>query len=372
MIGKCYKDVPYDHLMLQTKSASAKLNNLAYTLPNIQSAGGVCAMQADYSSRVGKSLGVPAAYIGGEAVSGDLHAWVMWVEVQQVTRTSIVFTLESEGRYNIDKYYVGNLKDPQTGEKITDRDMELRLQTVGLNPLAKRHAALAMRAYPLISAEAKLDFPARQTYLASVTRLCPGNEDAWLTLAKMSREGEIAKADHKRMLGMLDQFFSTFRAFPDFTWKVFDDFIAFQENPVQRAKLYERLVQLYETGSRPDLACEARLKLTEYHLADNKTDAAIQGLALTIKKFPDEGRYVPKMLDRLDKICEGDAKAEASLSQFYLSFLPLIPPKRQNTPSKYCMSMYQRGIDRMKQAGNLQAAAAIEGELAKLRGGNPR
>ena len=62
MIGKCYAEVPYDQLMLETGSAQAKMNGHVYTLASLSEHGGVCAHQADFASRVGKSLAVPAAY----------------------------------------------------------------------------------------------------------------------------------------------------------------------------------------------------------------------------------------------------------------------------------------------------------------------
>jgi len=57
MFGSCYKDCPYDTVMLQTSSQICKLDSKEYNLPNIQQFGGVCAMQADYAARIGKSLG---------------------------------------------------------------------------------------------------------------------------------------------------------------------------------------------------------------------------------------------------------------------------------------------------------------------------
>ncbi|MCH8841262.1 MAG: hypothetical protein IH831_11440, partial [Planctomycetes bacterium] len=64
--GKCYHDVPYDHQMLKSKSEVTKLNGYPYDLPTIRQLGGVCAHQADFASRVGKSMGIPAAYVRGE------------------------------------------------------------------------------------------------------------------------------------------------------------------------------------------------------------------------------------------------------------------------------------------------------------------
>ncbi|MHB8899728.1 MAG: Ig domain-containing protein, partial [Thermoguttaceae bacterium] len=157
MIGKCYGNVPYDDEMLASGGEIVKLASKDYTLPNLLAFGGVCAMQADFASRVAKSVGVPAAYVGGESRYGDHHAWVMWVELKIATDSSITFTLESHGRYRGDRYYMGNLTDPKTGQKITDRQLELRLHTVGVNPLAKRQSDLIMAAYPMLRDQ--LDMP---------------------------------------------------------------------------------------------------------------------------------------------------------------------------------------------------------------------
>jgi len=177
MFGACYSDVPYDYQMLKTKSENCKLAGSDYSLPNIRQLGGVCAMQADFAGRVGKSLGVPAEYVTGESNSGDLHAWVMWVELKRVTPASIAFSLESHGRYNLDQYYVGHLKDPQTGRPMTDRDLELALQNIGSNPKGRRHAALLMRAYPQLREQAQMDVNAQLLFLRDVIRLSPGNEE---------------------------------------------------------------------------------------------------------------------------------------------------------------------------------------------------
>lgn len=367
MYGKCYSDVPYDHTMLKSESRTCKLDGKDYSLPNIKQFGGVCAMQADFASRVGKSIGVPAEYVGGEAAGGELHAWVMWVEIKQVTRTSISFTLESHGRYNEDKYYVGTLRDPQTGKGTTDRELELRLQAVGLSPVSFRHAKLVMQAYPQL--REKLGWNANQeiAFLNEVMELCPGNEAAWRQVALLAREGRIGADSNRQMTAMFDKMFRTFGSFPDFTWKVFDDLVQYQKNPKQRNKYYERLVQMYEAAGRPDLACEARLKLSDYLLEDGRAKDVIDGLAFTIKKFPDEGRYVPKLLDKLESVCEGVKGADQQLLRFYQEFIPLIPQKRGNDPSPYCMRMLERAIAKFTAAGQAQQAQGFAVQLAALR-----
>ena len=324
-------------------------------------------MQADFAARVGKSLGVPAEYVSGEANNGGLHAWVMWVEVKQVTKTGISFTLESHGRYFGDKYYVGKLRDPQTGKGITDRDLELRLQAVGLNPLAFRQAKLLMQVYPEL--RDKLGWKPTQeiVFLNDIIEMCPGNEAAWQQVAKLARDGKVTTESYRLVTAMFDKLFRTFANFPDFTWKVFDDLVQYQKNDKQRNKYYERLVQMYEAGGRPDLACEARLLLSDYLLEEGRTKDVIAGLAFTIKKFPEEGRYVPKLLDKLELVCEGIKGADQQVLQFYQEFIPLIPPKRGNSPSEHCMKMLDRAVKKFTAAGQTQQAQVFANQLAKLK-----
>jgi len=366
MIGACYRDVPYDYDLLDRNQP--RLAGQQYTLPNIRAFGGVCAMQADFAARVAKSLGVPAAYVHGEAIQGDRHAWVMWVEVKSVTRDNIVFSLESHGRYRGDKYYVGHLHDPQTAQTITDRQLELRLHTVGIGPLAKRQAALVMRSFPMLREKLAMDVETQLAFINQVISLCPGNEEAWRAAARLSKEGQITESRQiKQIMQLIDRLFVTFAAMPDFTWELFDDLVAFQKNRKQFLSYYERLVMLYQQASRPDLACEARLKYTDYLVEDGKQREAIEGLAYTIKKFPEEGRYVPRLLDRLEAICKDFKGAEEHLVRLYQELLPLIPPDRSGRPSKYFMSMLERAAARFSQYNRPDLAQACQAQLARLR-----
>ena len=372
MIGKCYSEVPYDHVMLETGSAQAKLNGHVYTFANLHQHGGVCAHQADFASRVGKSLAVPAASVGGESTYGDRHAWVMWVELKAVTSKSIVFSLESHGRYRGDKYYVGTLKDPKTGQRCTDRQLELRLHTVGMDPDAKRLSDSVMAAYPVLRDKLTLGVNDQFSFITRTIKLCPGNEEAWTALAGMASNEVVREKHQKQMAGILTQLFGTFGNFPDFTWTIFDDLIAYEERLKERIKLYERLVLSYQMAKRPDLACEARLRLTDLIVEDGREIEAVDGLAATIYLFADEGRYVPRVLDRIEQICQNVEGATPHLLRFYASFLPKIPQMRGDRPSKYCMEMFRRGIARFREHGELAAAQVFEAQLAQIEAGNGR
>lgn len=365
--GKCYSDVPYDTQMLDTGGKVCKLDGKPYTLPNILTLGGVCAMQADYAARVGKSIGVPAEYVTGEGRYGGLHAWVMWVELQQVTKTGIVFSLKSHGRYFDDNYYIGNIRDPQTGTPITDRQLELRLHAVGLDPIAYRMTNLIMSAYPSLLQAAGWNTNEEIVFLNDLIELSPGNEQAWTTVARLARDGKIETASFRLMNTMFEKLFRTFANFPDFTWTVFDDLVSFQKNVKQRNRYFERLVQMYEAAGRPDLACEARILLSDYLVEEGRTKDVLNGLAFTITKFPEEGVFVPKLLDKIEVLAANIKDSEPQVLQLYQKLLQLIPPKRGDRASDYYMSMLDRAAKKFKAAGQTQQAQAYEGQLAKMK-----
>ena len=185
-VGTVYKEIEYDKEMLRTQSKVCKLNDKPYTLPSIREHGGVCAMQADFAARVGKSLLVPAEYVGGEGNSGGLHAWVMWVEVKSVNKDAVQFTLESFGRYNIDQYYVGTLLDPQTGKQMTDRELERRLTAIGNAPHSSRHADLLMRAYPIVRDLKAYTTKQQLAYLNKVLSVYSMCGEAWVEVGRTS------------------------------------------------------------------------------------------------------------------------------------------------------------------------------------------
>lgn len=369
MIGKCRGDVPYDSGML--KGEPPKISGHMFTLPNQKTYGGVCVSQSDFAARVAKSLGIPAFSAGAPNKYGGGHAWMMWVELGTVTATGFTFTLQSEGRFFDDKYYVGSVVEPHTGQGVTDRQLELRLHTLGMDLIAARQTNLVMRAYPMLCDKLKPELPEQLEFLGLVINACPGNEDAWKTLARLSKEGKITKANSKPMLHALDLLIRNFAKFPDFTWVVFDDMTAFEDRVPQRAALYAKLAAMYEKAERVDLSCECRLKHADLLAANGQVSDAMTSLSVAVMLFPDEGRYVPKLLDKLEKLCTGDKKAEAQLARFYQQYLPKVPKMRGDEPSDFCLAMYKRGIDWFNRTGNADMVKYFQMQLALLEEAKP-
>jgi len=370
MIGKIYSDVEYDTVMLRTSSKVCRLNGQDYTLPNILKFGGVCAMQADFASRVAKSLGIPAAYVRGESNSGDYHAWVEWVVLTHVGPNKINFSLESHGRYRGDKYYVGTLYHPQTGGLTTDRQMELELHTVGMDRVAKRHAELVMKSWPMIRQQREMSVGQQFAFLAEVARLCPGNTDAWLGMAAINKSGNVDGKDRRMAVKMLDELFRTYANFPDFTWEVFDDMIGFEPELKKRIALYQRLVAMYVKAQRADLATKAQLKLTDMLLEDEQVEVAGNGLIQMLMAFADDGRNVRPALEKLEELCGSHGEQGAAiLDVFWKNFLPRVPKTRGGTPTEHAHQMHRRALLWYQRRGNAAAVQFVQQEIAKMQAG---
>ena len=239
---------------------------------------------------------MPAAFVGGESQQLGLHAWVMWVEVKAANKSAVNFTLESEGRYLGDHYYTGALLDPQTGVEILDRDMERRLSAAAKDRIGKRQAELVMEYYADVAEANSFDTKKKIQYLRDVLRVSGFNEAAWLELARMARDGE-ATGDHKTaILEQADRLLTVFAQYPDFSWKVAGDLLSVQKDTLNRNHFYERLVTVYETAKRPDWRASAA-QMGRFFSARRRSTRSQRRVWRHDQKFPDEGRYVPKMME---------------------------------------------------------------------------
>ena len=236
--------------MLKTQSKVCKLNDKPYTLASIKENGGVCAMQADFAARVAKSLGVPAEYVGGEANSGGLHAWVMWVEVKaDATRT------RSRSRWN---RTAGTSATTTTSARCSTRRRARRSPTARWSgnsrrsataPHSSRQADLLMRAFPIVRDKKELTTKQQLAYLNKVLALYPMCDAAWLELAALHRDGKLTDAPEATRL--VNKALVTFAKFPDFSWKLVADLLTPQKDKLYRTQTFEKMVAAYEQPRPP-------------------------------------------------------------------------------------------------------------------------
>ncbi len=149
-----------------------------------------------------------------------------------------------------------------------------------------------MRAFPIVRDAKELTTKQQLAYLNKVLTLYPMCDAAWVELAALHHDGKLTDAVEATRL--VDKALITFAKFPDFSWQVVDDLLTPQKDKVYRTRTFEKMAAAYENLGRPDLACEARMKLVEYQTDAKDHKKAFDGLANTVRKFPDEGRYVPE------------------------------------------------------------------------------
>ena len=86
-----------------------------------------------------------------------------------------------------------------------------------------------------------------------------------------------------------------------------------------------------------------------------------------MQRYPDEGNYVPQMLDRLEQLASKIDGGDDAIVQFYAAFLPKVSQKRGNSPSEYCIAIYQRGVSHFQTAGQTQLAQQYSAALTTLQ-----
>jgi hypothetical protein len=371
-----HQDVPYDMEIIKremSKDASAqpKLAGRQYTLENIHTYGGVCAHQADFACRTAKSIGIPAVWCAGSSAYREHHAWWMYAVVTSATRDELKFSLLSDGRFDgKDNFYTGEVLDPQSGTIMLDRDMERRLWLAGTDRVGKRLSNLIMRIYPALALAGAFDTREKVAYLDRCLKVSKYNESAWLEIARLAKAGDLADDNKKIAVGHLASLSQTFAAYPDFIWRIFDD-LAEVATPAERIKQYESVQTQFEKAKRPDLACDARLKLTDLLIADSKQATALAALTTLVKKYPNEGRYVPKMLRQMETVAPSVKDGPTKVASLYTEMIPAMIVYYGSDTISYSAKTIEQARAFMQEHNLKQASATLEtriqGARAKLK-----
>jgi hypothetical protein len=109
------------------------------------------------------------------------------------------------------------------------------------------------------------------------------------------------------------------------------------------------VVALCEKANRADLACAARLKITDFLGAQDKWPLASQGLIYTIKKFPNEGRYVPKMTARLQEVASHYKEGARSLATLYLDLVPAMVLYYEGEDNAFISELYKQAMSYLEE-----------------------
>jgi hypothetical protein len=365
-LGPIYFDVPYDTEMMRSQYQLCKLTGKPYTLESVLKTGGICGMQADFTTRVSKSLLIPSEYVHGESNAGIAHAWVINFDVKTVTKDAITFTVDWGGRYAEQRYYTGTVGIQDANLAYSDRELDRRLTAFAANPQVSRHATLLMRSFRVVR-DARKPAPKQQlAYLNKVLTLYPQCGEAWVELATLHKSGALT--DVAEAMRLFDRVGTVFAKFPDFVRDVSDDLLVAQTDKDARTRAYERLAAACEKVARPDLVCATRLKLAEYQAKAEEYKKAFDGLAAAARKFPDEGRDVPRVTKQMQNLAKEIKDGDVLMAKFWLEFLPRVPALTVGEVSPYCVRIHEQALAYLKAVNRPKEAALVEQSLAKLNG----
>jgi hypothetical protein len=343
-LGKAYHQTPYDTGMVESKFRRGKLRGKPYTLPNILSIGGVCTQRSDLCARIAMNLAIPAAAFEGSNDDTKLHAWVAWINLQEVTENSIKFKLKESGRFKNHYYFVGRATAPQHGRRMFGYEFALDFEALTRSVVAKRQTNLAIRVFNWLVKEAELDGAQQIELMEAITDAEPLNRTSWFYLAKVVNRFRGQLEYSERVKAIMPRLTRTFKKYPDVTWRVGTSLIAHFEDIESQREMYEQLAKTFERAKRRDLVCESRLICAQFLVDEKRPIDAIETLADCVSRYPDEGRYIPKLLDKIEAISSATPDSAPRLVEIYKSFLPSYFKAPGVKPAHYSRKVFQRAV----------------------------
>ena len=195
--GKKYAMIKYDNNRLQKEKYDWP--NGEYRLSSIKEHGGICVDQAYYCVITARAYGIPAIFLAAIGSSGG-HAWFSYMRSPREWELDI-------GRYENQNFTTGNAFYPQTGDLMTDHDIEFAIDSA-----RRTSAAIKAEWYITIAKVVRRPSPSIARRCAQEARKAfSKNLDAWnLELGLL-----IEDHDYSGMLSLFKEFKDVFRKYPD-------------------------------------------------------------------------------------------------------------------------------------------------------------
>lgn len=380
-VGSRFFDIQYDHDHLQ-RGTPKKVTVKGFNLPNILKYGGVCADQAYFACEVGKSIGVPTAYVTGQ--SGTVgHAWVGFVQVQAGKG---IWNFD-EGRYPEYQGIRGVVEDPQTRQPISDSGVGLLAELIGtraedrytaiaLTDAAKRLAAMdagsGVKA-PFLAATDSGPTPPpvrsaspedQLALLETGLRSCPGYAPAWYIVGDLARDKKITEGQIRIWAAMVQRL--TGQKYPDFTMDILKPMIAAIPEVLEQNRLWESAFRLVQ--QRKDLAAEIRV--AQGQLWETQGDSRKAGKCYedVITRFVNAGPFALEALDRTAAMLRESGMSDKVIGLYESTWGRTEKPSGMAGVFMSQSNWYQIGkayAVQLRAAGQTHKADEVEGQLGK-------
>jgi hypothetical protein len=368
-VGKRYFDVKYDYDAFR-KGTVKKVTTAGFTLQNILKHGGVCADQAYFASQVGKSIGIPTAFISGRNAE-VAHAWIGYLDTRAGRPT---WNFDS-GRYEGYQGVRGETTDPQTRKRVPDSSLALLSDASASNAVARRTAAAmtdaALRLAEIAKDQRELPLGAPETLsgrkavrgvgvadrldlLEAGLRKCPSYASGWAVLVAAAKSGELSHKDKKRWAEVLDKLCAG--KYPDFSLDILRPMVDTVEDPREQSALWDSLFSGFQR--RADLAAEIRFAQGSLWEAAGDRAKAWDCYQDVIKRYADDGPFTVDAARRCERLLKDSGK-EREITPMYAALWSRLSKPQSMAPEFQSQSNWFR-------VGALYAARLeSEGQTAK-------
>ena len=319
-VGELYDKIEYDFDHLE-KGRPKKVSVAGWNLQNILRYGGVCADQAYFATTVGKSIGVPCVFT--TATDGVLsHAWIgfvgksgnrpMWIEV---------------GRYGGYQSVEGFIRDPQTGNLISNTQMPMLL-TYGMEPLSDRltSAGLRIAAGRLLrgsvdsKADPKVATPPSAETIEQVLALihvaveaCLTDARSWEVVALAAKSG--AMTTQQKQQWSADILTLCGDSYPEFAWRTISPMINSIGDVEKRQEALDSALAIF--NSRGDLAGQILLQQATLYKSQGNSVGAGRCYEMILNRYANDGPFAIVALQEASKLLaeKNDAIANVKLHE---------------------------------------------------------
>lgn len=177
--GEAYGDVEY----LMERAVDGLDPYEEYSFSEILKEGGICGDQSYFCTNTARAQGIPAMTLAGETDLGG-HAWVaLKVKADEWTT----------GVGRIGGVSIGTTGDPQTGESITEQEIQLWGERAHQSPLATLAVARHLWLADFFRATDKQSEAADSVHLAN--RMGPSFTETWAALYALLRQQMTLSGD---------------------------------------------------------------------------------------------------------------------------------------------------------------------------------
>ncbi len=322
-IGQRFFEIMYDeeHYRSGKKKRVTAAGN--YSLEQIKKYGGVCADQAYYAMSVAKACGIPSGYVVAKGADVS-HAWVGFLEMRG-RRAAWNF---DAGRYPEYQNLRGNIRDPQTGSKISDGRLGILGTAANATPQQVHHVQAAQRVVNRMNAgfwrppasmelstkgnlrKARTDsIKDRLALLRQTLGKCAGVPGAWDEVVEIAASGEMAQKDMDVWARAALQLAG--KAHQDFSFDFLVDLILTVKDPQEQHQMWEWAFGQFR--ARPDLAAAVRFEQGKLWEKNNNPEYAWIAYQDVLDNFLNDGPMMDEALSAMGKMLTKNGKRDAYL-----------------------------------------------------------